>query len=98
MRYAVGRGTLIGAPEINHETLAAKGFTPEVLERLERALPSAFDIKYAFNHYTLGEAFCREALGFSDAQLGRPRVRPAEPRSASRAPSTRPPTCSAAAR
>src|SRR5919106_373352 len=47
VRYAVGRGTLVGAPEIDHESLAAKGFTPEVLERLERALPSAFDIRYA---------------------------------------------------
>ena len=69
MRYAVGRGTLIGAPEINHETLAAKGFTPEVLERLERALPSAFDIRYAFNPYTLGHDFCRDVLGVSDARL-----------------------------
>ena len=49
--------------------LRAKGFTPEVLERLERALPAAFDIKFAFNHYTLGETFCRETLGISDAQL-----------------------------
>jgi ribonucleoside-diphosphate reductase alpha chain len=69
VRYAVGRGTLIGAPEINHETLAAKGFTPEVLERLERALPSAFDIRYAFNPYTLGHDFCRDVLGVSDARL-----------------------------
>ena len=69
MRYAVGRGTLVGAPEINHESLAAKGFTPEILEQLERALPSAFDIKYAFNQYTLGQAFCREVLHLSDAQL-----------------------------
>ncbi len=69
VRYAVGRGTLQGAPEINHETLAAKGFTPEVLERLERALPSAFDIKYAFNPYTLGHEFCRDVLGVSDVRL-----------------------------
>jgi ribonucleoside-diphosphate reductase alpha chain len=69
VRYAVGRGTLIGAPEINHESLAAKGFTPEILEQLERALPSAFDIKYAFNQYTLGQAFCREVLRLSDDQL-----------------------------
>ena len=69
VRYAVGRGTLIGAPEINHETLAAKGFTPEVLERLERALPSAFDIRYAFNPYTLGHDFCRDVLGVSEARL-----------------------------
>ncbi|MGH6918128.1 MAG: vitamin B12-dependent ribonucleotide reductase, partial [Geminicoccaceae bacterium] len=69
VRYAVGRGTLIGAPEINHESLAAKGFTPEILEQLERALPSAFDIKYAFNQYTLGQAFCREVLHLGDEQL-----------------------------
>ena len=69
MRFAVGNGTLKGAPEINHETLAAKGFTPEVLERLERALPAAFDIRYAFNQYTLGETFCREVLGVTEAQL-----------------------------
>jgi ribonucleoside-diphosphate reductase alpha chain len=69
VRYAVGRGTLMGAPEINHETLVARGFTPEVLERLERSLPSAFDIRYAFNPYTLGHDFCREVLGVSDARL-----------------------------
>jgi ribonucleoside-diphosphate reductase alpha chain len=72
VRFAVGHGTLKGAPEINHETLAAKGFTPEVLDRLERALPAAFDIKYAFNHYTLGEAFCQDALGISEQQLADP--------------------------
>jgi ribonucleoside-diphosphate reductase alpha chain len=69
VRYAVGRGTLVGAPEIDHESLAAKGFTPEVLEKLERALPSAFDIKYAFNQYTLGQAFCRDVLRLSEEQL-----------------------------
>jgi len=69
VRYAVGRGTLVGAPEINHETLAAKGFTSEALERLERALPSAFDIKYAFNQFTFGIDFCRDTLGLSDEQL-----------------------------
>jgi ribonucleoside-diphosphate reductase alpha chain len=70
VRYAVGRGTLIGAPEINHEALAEKGFTPEVLERLERALPSAFDIRYAFNPYTLGHDFCRDTLRVSETRLG----------------------------
>jgi ribonucleoside-diphosphate reductase alpha chain len=69
IRYAVGRGSLKDAPEINHETLKAKGFTPEVLERLEQQLPSAFDIKYAFNPYTLGQDFCRDVLGISDEKL-----------------------------
>ena len=69
IRYAVGRGSLKGAPSINHETLKAKGFTSEVLERLEQQLPSAFDIKYAFNPYTLGQDFCRDVLGISEEKL-----------------------------
>jgi hypothetical protein len=28
--YAVGQGTLANAPGINHTTLKAKGFTPEI--------------------------------------------------------------------
>jgi ribonucleoside-diphosphate reductase alpha chain len=31
--YARGRGTLKGAPGINHESLRAKGFNDETLER-----------------------------------------------------------------
>ncbi|MEL6961702.1 MAG: vitamin B12-dependent ribonucleotide reductase, partial [Pseudomonadota bacterium] len=69
IRYAVGNGSLKSAPEINHEALKMKGFTPDVLERLEQALPSAFDIKYAFNPYTLGQDFCRDVLGISDEKL-----------------------------
>ena len=69
IRYAVGRGSLKDAPEINHQSLLAKGFTPEILERLEQQLPSAFDIKYAFNPYTLGQDFCRDVLGLSDEKL-----------------------------
>jgi len=67
--YAVGKGTLVGAPHINPETLAAKGFTPEVLQRLERALPTAFELRNAFNKWTLGEDFCREYLGITEEQL-----------------------------
>jgi ribonucleoside-diphosphate reductase alpha chain len=61
--YAVGHGTLSNAPAINHSTLAAKGFTPEAIEKIEKALPTAFDIKFVFNKWTLGEEFLREALG-----------------------------------
>jgi ribonucleoside-diphosphate reductase alpha chain len=69
VRHAVGHGTLEGAPGIDHAELRAKGFDAPALERLESALGGAFDIKFAFNKYTLGEAFCREQLGFTDAQL-----------------------------
>ena len=67
--YATGHGTLNGAPAINHETLAARGFDAATLERVEKALPTAFDIRNAFSRYTLGEAFCRNVLGLDDAAL-----------------------------
>jgi ribonucleoside-diphosphate reductase alpha chain len=62
-RYAVGRGTLAGAPNINHDTLAARGFGKAQIEAVEEALGSAFDIRFVFNKWTLGEAFCTETLG-----------------------------------
>src|SRR6266700_2812845 len=70
--YAVGHGTLKGAPHINHESLAAKGFDEAALAALEAALASAFDIKFAFNKWTLGEAFCTERLGIAPDRLADP--------------------------
>src|SRR5262249_8495736 len=42
-RYALGHGTLKGAPGINHESLKAKGFDDAALTAIEAALVSAFD-------------------------------------------------------
>src|SRR5262249_25937173 len=70
--YAVGHGTLSNAPAINHTTLKAKGFTPEIIEKLEKALPTAFDIKFAFNKWTLGEDFCKTELSFTAEDLAKP--------------------------
>jgi ribonucleoside-diphosphate reductase alpha chain len=70
--YAVGRGTLRDAPGVNHETLAAKGFTPEKIEAVEKTMLAAFDIKFVFNKWTLGEAFCTETLGLAAARLDQP--------------------------
>ncbi len=60
--YAVGHGTLSNAPGINHTTLKQKSFTDEAIAMVEKALPTAFDIKFAFNKWTLGEEFCRGTL------------------------------------
>jgi ribonucleoside-diphosphate reductase alpha chain len=68
--YAVGHGGLAQAPAINHTTLKAKGFTEEAVAKVEKALPTAFDIKFAFNKWTLGEEFCRDTLGISAEDLG----------------------------
>jgi ribonucleoside-diphosphate reductase alpha chain len=70
--YAVGHGGLANAPAINHTTLMAKGFTPEAIAKVEKALPTAFDIKFAFNKWTLGEEFCREQLGIAPENLATP--------------------------
>jgi ribonucleoside-diphosphate reductase alpha chain len=70
--YAVGHGTLAQAPAINHTTLMAKGFTEGAIAKIEKALPTAFDIKFVFNKWTLGEEFCRDKLGISAEDLASP--------------------------
>jgi ribonucleoside-diphosphate reductase alpha chain len=70
--YAVGHGTLAQAPAINHTTLKAKGFTDEAIAKVEKSLPTAFDIKFVFNKWTLGEDFCRDKLGISAEDLASP--------------------------
>ncbi|MGE4159600.1 MAG: vitamin B12-dependent ribonucleotide reductase [Planctomycetota bacterium] len=67
--YAKGHGTLRGAPHINHDSLKAKGFTDEVLAKLEANLPGVFEIGFAFNKYTLGEEFCTTTLGIPKERL-----------------------------
>ncbi|MBI2235558.1 MAG: vitamin B12-dependent ribonucleotide reductase [Magnetospirillum sp.] len=69
IRYAVGHGSLRDAPGVNHVTLRAKGFDDGALARVEAALASAFDIKFVFNKYALGEAFCTETLGIPRERL-----------------------------
>jgi ribonucleoside-diphosphate reductase alpha chain len=70
--YALGHGTLEGAPGINHESLREKGFDDRALAAVEAALVSAFDIKFTFNKWTLGEAFCIDGLGIAPGALDDP--------------------------
>jgi ribonucleoside-diphosphate reductase alpha chain len=69
VRYCVGAQTLKGAPFINHDTLRQKGFDDVALGRLEGSLGQAFEIQFAFNKFTLGDTFCVEKLGLTEAQL-----------------------------
>src|SRR5204862_5095611 len=70
VRYCKGSGSLEGCPHINFESLRAKGFTDEEIVKIENALPSVFELGFAFNQWTLGEKFCKETLGISETQLG----------------------------
>jgi ribonucleoside-diphosphate reductase alpha chain len=67
VNYAKGHATLNGAPFINTQTLLAKGFTNEELQKVEAMLSSAFEIGFVFNVYTFGES-TMERLGFKPEQ------------------------------
>ena len=69
IQYAKGSGSLKNCPYINHESLKAKGFNDEMLDRLEDVLPSVFEISFAFNKFVLGEEYCIKSLGFTIEQL-----------------------------
>lgn len=70
--YAVGHGSIGNAPVINHTSLIGNGFGKAELEKIEGALGSAFDIRFVFNQWTLGEEFCTKVLGIPQAKLSDP--------------------------
>src|SRR6056297_3170754 len=70
--YAVGHGTIGNAPGINHTSLIGHGFGPAEIEKVEAALGSAFDIRFVFNQWTLGEEFCTKTLGIPAEKLNDP--------------------------
>ncbi len=67
--YAVGHGSIAQAPAINHTSLIGHGFGPHEIEKIEGALPSAFDIRFVFNQWTLGQDFCKGTLGIPEDKL-----------------------------
>ncbi len=70
--YAVGHGTLGNCAGINHAALIGHGFGPTQIDKIEAALPSAFDIRFVFNQWTLGADFCRDTLGIPADKLNDP--------------------------
>ncbi|MDP2087035.1 MAG: vitamin B12-dependent ribonucleotide reductase, partial [Gemmobacter sp.] len=70
--YAVGHGSLGQAPGINHTALLGHGFGMKEIEKIESALPSAFDIRFVFNQWTLGADFCQGTLGIPAEKLADP--------------------------
>ncbi len=69
VRYAKGSGSLEGCPYINPQSLKAKGFSDEILAKIEHYLPSVFDITFAFNKFILGTEFLTKNLGFSEEEI-----------------------------
>ena len=61
VRYCRGAARCDGCPHINRASLKAKGFTDEVLQRVEAQLPGAFELPFVFNRWTLGDEFVTES-------------------------------------
>ncbi len=84
IEFAIGTSRLDGTPHINRQTLAGKGFCDEDFSKIEKALPSAFDLNSAIAPWVIGkEGMARlrldeseldgrsvlEALGFNKKQI-----------------------------
>ncbi|MHB8580389.1 MAG: vitamin B12-dependent ribonucleotide reductase [Ignavibacteriaceae bacterium] len=69
VKYAKGTGSLEGCPYINYESLRAKGFTDLTIDKIEKALPTVFDLTFAFNKFTLGADFLTNKLKFSEEEI-----------------------------
>lgn len=69
VKYAKGSGSLEGCPYINPQSLKAKGFTDEIIAKIEKSLPSVFDITFAFNKFSLGTDFLIKTLGFDEDEI-----------------------------
>ncbi|MDQ6930573.1 MAG: hypothetical protein M3126_07910 [Candidatus Eremiobacteraeota bacterium] len=67
--FAKGTATLENAPHINRATLKSKGFDDAAIARVEAGLAGAFELPFVFNRVVLGDEFCKEKLGMTDAQL-----------------------------
>ncbi|MEJ6745246.1 MAG: vitamin B12-dependent ribonucleotide reductase, partial [Yoonia sp.] len=70
--YAVGHGSIGQAPSINHTSLIGHGFGQAEIDKIEGALKAAFDIRFVFNQWTLGEEFCTKTLGIPAMKLNDP--------------------------
>ncbi|MFM8386578.1 MAG: vitamin B12-dependent ribonucleotide reductase [Planctomycetia bacterium] len=63
VRYVNGSGSLKGTPHVHEAALREKGFTGEMLAKVEAALPSSFDISFVINRFTLGDEALSTCLG-----------------------------------
>jgi ribonucleoside-diphosphate reductase alpha chain len=67
VKYSKGTGSLEGCPYVNRASLKAKGFSDEILQRIEGLLPGAFDLNFVVNRWTIGDEFLK-TLGLKEEQ------------------------------
>ncbi|MBI2676179.1 MAG: vitamin B12-dependent ribonucleotide reductase [Candidatus Aenigmarchaeota archaeon] len=69
--YCRGHATLEGCPHINPASLKQRGFDEETLANIGKSLRTAFDIRFAFTKYTVGEKILEKA-GLSKEKISHP--------------------------
>ncbi|MDR2142975.1 MAG: adenosylcobalamin-dependent ribonucleoside-diphosphate reductase, partial [Treponema sp.] len=70
--YATGHKTLKGAPAVNPESLAEKGFSPEAIAAAEKECGSALSLEGVFNPWVLGKEFVEKKLGVPESTWSLP--------------------------
>jgi len=55
IQYVIGSMSLDNSPYVNKQSLMDKGLSENDIEKIENALPGAFEIQHAFNVFVLGE-------------------------------------------
>jgi ribonucleoside-diphosphate reductase alpha chain len=71
VRYAIGTGTLDDAPHIHVSALMQKGFSDAEIRKLDQALPTMLDVRFAFSRGMLGDELLTR-LGVSMAEREKP--------------------------
>jgi ribonucleoside-diphosphate reductase alpha chain len=72
VRYCVGSGSLEGAPHVHPDALRGFGFTQPMIAAVEAALPTAFDVRFAFTRFTVGDDAIVDELGIEREDLDAP--------------------------
>lgn len=68
----LGERSLVGAPGVNPDTLASRGFTSLEIESVQAELPFVVRLRDAFSPRILGDGFLGDVLGASAAQIEDP--------------------------
>ena len=72
--HLLGARGLADAPEINHATLQAKGFTEHEISAVEAALPFATRLSDAISAKVIDQGFLTDVLGLSETDLRDPEL------------------------
>jgi len=66
VRYCLGHGSLDNAPGVSSERLREKGFTDDIVAKVNGSLTNAFSTAFSFSSHVLGKEFLEGSLGIPE--------------------------------